>query len=72
MEQTLYSQTISQARKAEAWDKLLDRARSRHVLTINFCGYSEQGEPLFIILCGSVFIANQGTAEQVLNSVVGQ
>ena len=72
MEQTLYAQTIELHRKAEAWQKLLDLARSRHVLTINFCGWNYQHEPLWTILCGSEIIAKPGTAEQVLDSVVGQ
>lgn len=70
--ESLYAKTITRARKAEAWDRLLDFARSRYELKINFCGYTKQGEPLFMILCGSEFIAQPGTAEQVLNSLIGQ
>ena len=72
MTTNLYEQTIEMHRKAEAWDKLLEFTRSRYELKINFCGYTKQGEPLFTILCGSEIIAQPGTAEQVLNSLVGK
>ena len=73
MAETLYTKTLEIHRKAEAFDKLLDFARSRHELKINFCGFTRhQNEPLFVILCGSEVIAKAGTAEQVLDSLVGQ
>ena len=71
MEQTLYAQTIEIHRKAEAWDKLLEFTRRRYELKINFCGYNNFEMPLFTILCGSEIIAPQGTAKQILDSLVG-